>query len=623
MKTQGGWLHNGTATGAIDFRRVSLNAFDATGSTDKVLAVHRTEANQIDDDSNGIVDDEDWGPTGATGDWRLAASAETTVNPYIQQGLQLGGNFLMKYADEDIAFGSADTTAPAAPTNLDAEVDGTTATLTWDPATDDVGVTAYHVYRWVDVSSVEYTPPHVKIATVTDTTFEDTGLTPQVTYNYEVRAADAATNVSARSNAAQAAIPNTPPVAVDDAYATAKNTALAVSAPGVLANDTDADSGDTLNAVKVTDPANGTVLLGSDGSFVYTPNTGFTGVDSFTYVANDGLDDSAPATVSITVSASTVTRLAARTRFSTAVEIAKVAYPGPAGRIDIIIASGDDRAAADPLAASGLCWAYDAPMMLVSAARTPDEVKAAVAGAAAANGTVTLRVVGGPVSVPDARLAELVAAGGGPAKVKIDRIRSTGSRYDLAAAIAARMKAVRGAEMPPVALIANGADPNTFFDALALSPIATGKGAPILLVTADTVPAATAASLNALKPTTIIVGGGPNTVRESVRASLGATRWSGRTRYDTAIAIANGAVGKGWLNRKTIGIAAKLPDALTGGTLAGVRGGVMVLTDGTTLTPATQSWLATYKAQIAAVYVFGGPLSISDAVVNQIRNAIK
>jgi putative cell wall-binding protein len=207
MKTEGAWLHNGYETGATDFRRVTLNAEGATGSTNQVLSIHRTEANQIDDDSNGIVDDEDWGPLGATGDWRLAASAETTVNPYIQQNLQLGGNFRMKYADEDIAFGSTDTTAPVAPTGLAAAVNGNTAVLTWNPSTDDVGITAYHVYRWIDVSSVEFTPPHVKIATTTETTFEDTSLTPGVTYNYEVRAADAATNVSARSNTAMAAIP--------------------------------------------------------------------------------------------------------------------------------------------------------------------------------------------------------------------------------------------------------------------------------------------------------------------------------------------------------------------------------------------------------------------------------
>ena len=416
--------------------------------------------------------------------------------------------------------------------------------------------------------------------------------------------------------------PNVAPVAVNDSYTTPYGTALTVPAPGVLENDTDAD-GDVLVAVKATDPAHGTLTLATNGGFTYTPATGFSGTDTFTYRANDGEADSNVATVSISVGSSTAIRLSDRTRFSTAIAIAKAGYPAWAGVKHVVIASGDDRAAADPLSASGLCWAYDAPMLLVSAARTPDEVKAAMKQITDANGTVTLHVVGGPVSVPDARLAELVAAGGGPGKVKLDRLLSTGGRYDMAAAIASRMKAVRGAEMPSVALIANGADATKFFDALALSPIAAGKGAPILLVTADSVPTATQNALNSLKPATKIVGGGPNTVSEKVRVQLGATRWSGRTRYDTAIAIANGAVSKGWLTRANVGIAAKLPDALTGGSLVGAKGGVLLLTDGATLTPVTQGWLTTYKAQVSAVWVFGGPLSITENVMTQIRNAIK
>ena len=39
----------------------------------------------------------------------------------------------------------------------------------------------------------------------------------------------------------------------------------------------------------------------SDGAFLYTPETGFTGVDSFTYVANDGVVESSPAAVTLTV----------------------------------------------------------------------------------------------------------------------------------------------------------------------------------------------------------------------------------------------------------------------------------------------------------------------------------
>jgi DNA-binding beta-propeller fold protein YncE len=323
-----------------------------------------------------------------------------------------------------------------------------------------------------------------------------------------------------------------------------------------------------------------------------------------------------------------VDRVSDRTRYSTGVAIAREAFPEWAGVKHVVIASGDDRAAADPLAASGLCWAYDAPMLLVSAARTPDEVKAAISQIVAANGPITLHIVGGVISVPNARVAELVAAGGGSGTVATDRILATGNRFDLARAIALRMRGVAAADpaktMPKVALFANGADVTKFFDALALSPISGARGAPILLVTATSIPPATAAALADLAPTTRIVGGGPNTVSETVRSQLGATRWSGRTRYDTAIAIANGAVAKGWLGRSTVGIAAKLPDALTGGSLVGKRTGVLVLTDTASLTPATKTWLATYKRSITEVlYLFGGPLSITDTVRTQVAGALE
>jgi hypothetical protein len=93
---------------------------------------------------------------------------------------------------------------------------------------------------------------------------------------------------------------NHPPVAVDDAYATDFETALNVAAPGVLANDTDAD-GDALTAGMPTEPANGTLVLNADGSFTYTPDAGFSGNDTFTYMAHDPDGGMDTATVTITV----------------------------------------------------------------------------------------------------------------------------------------------------------------------------------------------------------------------------------------------------------------------------------------------------------------------------------
>ena len=95
---------------------------------------------------------------------------------------------------------------------------------------------------------------------------------------------------------------NDAPVAMPDAYSGTEDAALSVAAPGILANDTDAD-GDTLTAVLLSGPGHGTLTLGPNGSFTYTPNANFAGPDSFTYRAFDGTADSAQATVSINVAA--------------------------------------------------------------------------------------------------------------------------------------------------------------------------------------------------------------------------------------------------------------------------------------------------------------------------------
>ncbi|HVP99900.1 MAG TPA: Ig-like domain-containing protein, partial [Candidatus Thermoplasmatota archaeon] len=93
---------------------------------------------------------------------------------------------------------------------------------------------------------------------------------------------------------------NNPPVANPDAYSTNQDTSLSVVAPGVLSNDTDPD-GDSLTAVKVSDPSHGTLAFHSNGSFVYTPTLHFFGNDSFTYKAYDGTAYSNNATVSLSI----------------------------------------------------------------------------------------------------------------------------------------------------------------------------------------------------------------------------------------------------------------------------------------------------------------------------------
>ena len=93
---------------------------------------------------------------------------------------------------------------------------------------------------------------------------------------------------------------NLAPVAVNDAFTTTKNTTLTQAAPGVLANDTDANN-DVLTAALVTGPEHGTLSLSPSGSFTYVPASDYTGPDGFAYRTRDGLLTSNVGAVTITV----------------------------------------------------------------------------------------------------------------------------------------------------------------------------------------------------------------------------------------------------------------------------------------------------------------------------------
>lgn len=90
---------------------------------------------------------------------------------------------------------------------------------------------------------------------------------------------------------------NQSPDAVDDSASTDVDTETTFD---VLANDSDPD-GDTLTVVGNTDPSNGSVVDNGDGTFTYTPDAGFEGVDTFTYTIDDGKGGTDTATVEVTV----------------------------------------------------------------------------------------------------------------------------------------------------------------------------------------------------------------------------------------------------------------------------------------------------------------------------------
>ena len=95
---------------------------------------------------------------------------------------------------------------------------------------------------------------------------------------------------------------NVAPVAANDSYSIT-NSVLMVAAGGLLINDSDDDlPANVLTVILVSGPTNGVLNFSSNGGFTYIPNSGFNGLDVFTYHAFDGVTNSTVATVSISVS---------------------------------------------------------------------------------------------------------------------------------------------------------------------------------------------------------------------------------------------------------------------------------------------------------------------------------
>ncbi|MCD8422289.1 InlB B-repeat-containing protein [Tenacibaculum finnmarkense] len=89
---------------------------------------------------------------------------------------------------------NTDTEAPTAPSNLTASnITETQVTLTWEIATDNIGVSQYQIFNGT-----------VNLGSSTNTTFNLTGLTPNTAYSFTVKAIDAATNSSLASNTVSA-----------------------------------------------------------------------------------------------------------------------------------------------------------------------------------------------------------------------------------------------------------------------------------------------------------------------------------------------------------------------------------------------------------------------------------
>jgi len=145
----------------------------------------------------------------------------------------------------------------------------------------------------------------------------------------------------------------------------------------------------------------------------------------------------------------------------------------------------------------------------------------------------------------------------------------------------------------PVAYVATGLN---FPDALAGAAAAGKAGAPVLLLQASTIPAATRTELDRLDPGRIVVLGGASVVGDSVLAALKAyttgpvVRVAGSDRYATAAAVSASTFDPG-VPVAFIATGRNFPDALAGAAAAAKLGGPVLLVDPETIPAVTAAEL--------------------------------
>jgi fibronectin type 3 domain-containing protein len=157
-----------------------------------------------------------------------AVGGTGTSHTYLVTAADAAGN--VSGSSSPVTVTTADSSPPTVPTNLQASAtEPNHVELSWSPATDDVGVTGYTVFR-----------NGAALAITADTTFADTTAMSETSYTYTVSAFDAAGNSTGPSAPASLTTPAaTPTLAVADTYVKASSPTSKYGTAAVLRVDAD------------------------------------------------------------------------------------------------------------------------------------------------------------------------------------------------------------------------------------------------------------------------------------------------------------------------------------------------------------------------------------------------
>lgn len=402
-------------------------------------------------------------------------------------------------------------------------------------------------------------------------------------------------------------------------------------------------------------PPNGVLADSAFGSVVVTPSNGTSAINQE--------DIDAPTLPAVnSFSSDTVRRIGGGDRYETA---AKIALNNGENKY-IVLASGENFP--DALSSGYLANQVGGGSIVLT---TRDRLPVVTATTMRELGTQTVFIVGGTGVVSSAVEAQLKAtpqyyAGGeitmGQGKLNVVRLGGA-NRYatnkvvnQYAAALfefanpVGRTSITFGQASKLTALVATG---EKFPDALAAGPATSGTrnggrisgNLPLILTQSAGLNADAKDQLNNLGIQQAVVVGGTGAVSAATEASvvgLGVAvhRIGGADRYSTATLIADfvtapvaaTATVKGGLGfdqvptagteRAYLATGVVFADALAGATLAGGSASPILLTNPTTLSAATRTWLSAHSAQYSSVVAFGLAGAVSNAALDAANAAI-
>ncbi len=367
------------------------------------------------------------------------------------------------------------------------------------------------------------------------------------------------------------------------------------------------------NRGQVFDPEGGYLsTFGSSGSGVDQfggPYGLWAGADRTVCVANTLSNNVSKWNVEV---ATETTRLAGASRYLTAVEASKKAYPD--GADTVVVATGANWP--DALGGAALAGVAGGPLLLTASDTLPEAVSDEIVRL----GATTCYILGGTSAVSDDVYDELDALMILHAPERL----GGATRYETANLIAAEAVSLKGAQYDGTAFVVTGAN---FADALSVSPVAAANGWPIYLTSPATLATTVKDAMVGAGVTHGYVVGGEVAVTPAVMDALNDefmtmpgvdmfSRVSGDTRYETSARFAQAAWdGMGMMfSRVALATGQNYPDALAGGVLQGSDYCPLLLTPSASLDPDVGALITDHTMEIYEMRYLGGQSALSTAV---------